>query len=87
MRVMGINPVQRLAAPRVAALTVVAFLLCGLVCVIGFVGSYIFAIFVQNLTPGAFAASLTFIVGLRDTIVCFTERRVVRPGRRIDRLL
>jgi phospholipid/cholesterol/gamma-HCH transport system permease protein len=73
MRVMGINPVQRLAAPRVAALTVVAFLLCGLVCVIGFVGSYFFAIYVQNLTPGAFAASLTFIVGLRDTIVCFTK--------------
>jgi len=73
MRVMGINPVQRLAAPRVAALTFVAFLLCGLVCVIGFVGAYIFAIYVQNLTPGAFAASLTFIVGIRDTIVCFAK--------------
>jgi phospholipid/cholesterol/gamma-HCH transport system permease protein len=73
MRVMGINPAQRLAAPRVAALTVVAFLLTGLVCVVGFVGAYVFAVYVQNLTPGAFAASLTFIVGIRDTIVCFAK--------------
>jgi phospholipid/cholesterol/gamma-HCH transport system permease protein len=73
MRTMGINPIQRLAVPRVAALTVNALLLNGVVCVLGITGCYLFAVYVQNAIPGAFASSLTLLLGLRDVIFCFVK--------------
>ncbi len=40
MRVMGVNPVQRLISPRLLATMVVSFLLCGFVCFVGFITGY-----------------------------------------------
>ncbi len=73
MRVLGINPVQRLVVPRVAALTLNAVLLNAVVCITGIAGAYLFAVYVSNVTPGAFAASLTVLVGLPETIISFTK--------------
>lgn len=73
LRVMGINPVQSLVVPRVLACTLVATLLSALVSVAALVGSFTFAVFVQNVTPGAYAASLTLVTGLKDVLVIFIK--------------
>lgn len=73
MRVMGINPVQRLMVPRVLALTVNAVLLNGLVAMFGLASTYLFAVYVTNVTPGAFASSLTLLIKLPDIIISYTK--------------
>jgi phospholipid/cholesterol/gamma-HCH transport system permease protein len=69
LRVMGINPLQSLVVPRVLAATVVAATLVSLVTIVGLVGSFYFSVYVQHVTPGAFAASLTLLTGLSDVIL------------------
>ena len=56
MKVIGVNPVQALVVPRVIAATFVALMLYSVVAVVGLTGSYFFVVYVQNVTPGAFAA-------------------------------
>lgn len=73
MRVMGIDPIRRLAVPRVAALTVNAFLLNAVLFFVGMGGCYLFSVYVQHVAPGSFMASLTLIVGVRDVIICFVK--------------
>jgi phospholipid/cholesterol/gamma-HCH transport system permease protein len=73
MQVMGINPVQRLCVPRVAALVVNALLLNGVVCFVGLAATYTFAVFVNNVNPGSFAASLTLLTGLSDVVLSFVK--------------
>jgi phospholipid/cholesterol/gamma-HCH transport system permease protein len=62
LRVLGINPIQALVVPRVLAATLVSFLLASLVCLVGIVGGFVFSVYFQNVTPGAFAAGLTLLV-------------------------
>lgn len=69
MRVLGINPIQALVVPRVAAATLVSLMLTSLVTMVGIIGSFIFAVFFQNVTPGAFAGGLTLLVGTQDVVV------------------
>lgn len=73
MRVMGIDPVQRLLVPRVLALTLCATLLNAIVCVVGLTGCYFFAVYVQHVTPGAFAAHITLLAGLADAVMSFVK--------------
>jgi phospholipid/cholesterol/gamma-HCH transport system permease protein len=63
LRVLGINPVQALVVPRVLAATVVSLLLAGVVILTGLLGSFVFSVFVQHVTPGAFAAGITLLTG------------------------
>jgi phospholipid/cholesterol/gamma-HCH transport system permease protein len=69
LRVLGINPVQALVVPRVLAATIVAAALVSVVTVVGLSGSFFFSVFVQHVTPGAFAAGLTLLTGASDVIV------------------
>lgn len=69
LRVMGIDPVHRLAVPRVLAATLVAISLVSLVTVVGLAGSFFFSVFVQHVTPGAFAAGLTLLTRLPDLVL------------------
>ncbi len=69
MEVLGIDPIHRLVGPRVAAMCTVALLLNGLVSMIGLVGGYIFGVYLQNISGGAYLASLTYIVGLPEVVV------------------
>ncbi|GGF23300.1 MlaE family ABC transporter permease [Williamsia phyllosphaerae] len=69
MRVLGINPIQRLVVPRVLAMILVAALLNGLVCVVGIGGGYFFNVVVQNGTPGAYLASFSALAQLPDLYV------------------
>src|SRR3954469_8414039 len=69
LRVLGINPIQALVVPRILAATLVALMLASLVSLVGIVGGFFFAVFFQNVTPGAFAAGLTLLVGVPDVVV------------------
>ncbi|MGB9308823.1 MAG: ABC transporter permease [Mycobacterium sp.] len=76
MKVMGINPVHRLMVPRVAALTLNGFLLMGLGTVVALSCDYLFAVYVTNVNPGAYAASLTLLAGLPDVIIAIVKATV-----------
>ncbi|KAB7751928.1 ABC transporter permease [Mycolicibacterium phlei] len=69
MRVMGIDPIQRLVVPRVLAATLVALLLNGVVTIVGLMGSFFFSVYVQHVAPGAFVAGLTLLVGLPEIVI------------------
>ncbi|MGV0790193.1 ABC transporter permease [Mycolicibacterium sp. XJ1819] len=73
LRVLGINPIQGLVVPRVLAATLVAFLLAPFVTIVGLTGGFLFAVFVQDVSPGAYAAGLTLLVGIGDVIVCLAK--------------
>jgi phospholipid/cholesterol/gamma-HCH transport system permease protein len=73
MKVLGINPIQALVVPRVLAATLVALLLAGLVTMVGLAGAFGFAVFIQNVTPGAFVAGLTVLVGLPDVMLALIK--------------
>jgi phospholipid/cholesterol/gamma-HCH transport system permease protein len=66
MEVLGISPVQRLVVPRVAACTLVAVALNGLVSVVGVAGGYFFNVVLQGGTPGAYLASFSALAQLPD---------------------
>jgi phospholipid/cholesterol/gamma-HCH transport system permease protein len=69
LRVMGIDPIQALVVPRVLAAMVVATLLSSMVIVVGLAGGFFFSVFVQHVTPGAYAAGMTVLTGVTDMII------------------
>jgi phospholipid/cholesterol/gamma-HCH transport system permease protein len=69
LRVLGINPIQALVVPRVLAATLVSLMLASLVTLVGIIGGFAFSVFFQHVTPGAFAAGLTLLVGTPEVIV------------------
>ena len=73
MRVMGIDPIQRLVVPRVAALTLNSFLLSGLGTMVGLFTDLCFAVYISDVNPGAYAASLTLLIGLPDVIIAIIK--------------
>ena len=76
LRVLGINPVQALVVPRVVAATVVSLLLTALVCLVGIAGGFLFSVFLQGVTPGAFAAGLTLLVGTPQVVAALLKAAV-----------
>ncbi|MFY9767384.1 MAG: ABC transporter permease [Mycobacterium sp.] len=69
MEVLGIDPIHRLVVPRVVAATVVATLLNGTVITIGLVGGFLFGVHLQNVSGGAYLATLTLVTGLPEVII------------------
>ncbi|MFE5284852.1 MlaE family ABC transporter permease [Nocardia sp. NPDC056611] len=69
MRVLGINPIQRLVVPRVLASTVVALFLNGLVTAVGLTGGYLYAVYLQGATPGQFITAIPILTGIPDLLV------------------
>jgi phospholipid/cholesterol/gamma-HCH transport system permease protein len=76
MEVLGIDPIHRLVLPRVVAATVVATLLNGLVITVGLVGGYLFGVYLQNVSPGAYLSSLTLITGLPEVLIATVKAAV-----------
>ncbi len=76
MRVLGIDPIQALVVPRVLAATLVSLMLASTVTMTGIVGGFFFSVFLQNVTPGAFAAGLTLLVGAPEVIVCLLKAAI-----------
>jgi phospholipid/cholesterol/gamma-HCH transport system permease protein len=66
MVTLGIDPIERLVAPRVMASTLVAVALNGIVTVVGLIGGYFFSVVLQGATPGLYLSDLTLLVGLPD---------------------
>ena len=76
MEVLGIDPIHRLVAPRVIAATLVATLLNGLVITVGLVGGYLFGVYLQNVSGGAYLATLTTITGLPEVVIATVKAAV-----------
>src|SRR5699024_10875157 len=66
MRVLGIDPIQRLVVPRVLGMVLVAVLLNGLVSVVGVAGGYFFNVVAQGGTPGSYLSSISMLAQLPD---------------------
>jgi phospholipid/cholesterol/gamma-HCH transport system permease protein len=54
MKVMGVDPIRRLVAPRLLAAVLVSVLLCGFVVFVGFITGYVFNVYAQGGTPGSY---------------------------------
>jgi phospholipid/cholesterol/gamma-HCH transport system permease protein len=76
MRVLGIDPVHRLVAPRVIALLITGNLLNAVVCIAGLAANYVFAVYALHCNPGAFASSLTLLTNSATVIVSFVKASV-----------
>jgi phospholipid/cholesterol/gamma-HCH transport system permease protein len=76
LRVLGIDPVQVLVVPRVLAATLVSLFLASMVTVVGILGGFFFAVFFQDVTPGAFAGGLTLLVGPIDVLVMLAKASI-----------
>ena len=68
MEVLGIDVIHRLVVPRVLATAVNAFLLNGVMILIGLAGGYFFAVYLQDASPGQYIDSLTLLVGFDDLV-------------------
>lgn len=73
MRVMGINPIQRLLVPRVLAIGLNGFLINAIITIVGLITSYLFSVYFQHVNPGSYAASLTLLVGMTDVVIAFAK--------------
>lgn len=73
MKVLGINPIQALVVPRVLAATVVALLLAPIVTCVGLIGGFMFSVFLQHATPGAYVGGLTLLVGLPEVVISLVK--------------
>jgi phospholipid/cholesterol/gamma-HCH transport system permease protein len=73
LRVMGIDPVRALLAPRLLAVTLVSWLISSLVTLTGLIGGFFFGVFFQHVTPGAYVASMTLVTGLPDVFVAMIK--------------
>jgi len=73
MRVMGVDPLRRLVAPRLGAAMLVSVLLCGFVVFVGFLTGYIFNIFVQNGTPGSYIGTFASFAVTSDLLVALMK--------------
>jgi phospholipid/cholesterol/gamma-HCH transport system permease protein len=69
LEVLGIDPVHRLVLPRVVASGYVAVLLNGAVITIGLVGGFLFGVYIQNISGGAYLATLTLVTGLPEVVI------------------
>ena len=69
MEVLGIDPIHRLVVPRVVAATIVATLLNGAVITIGLVGGFLFGVFIQHVSAGAYVGTLTLVTGLPEVVI------------------
>ena len=87
LEVLGIDPIHRLVVPRVVASTFVAVLLNGAVITIGLVGGFIFGVYLQNVSAGAYVSTLTLITGLPEVVISIVKAAHLRPDRRSGRLL
>ncbi len=69
LEVLGIDPIHRLVVPRVVAATIVATLLNGAVITIGLVGGFIFGVYIQHISAGAYVSTLTLVTGLPEVVI------------------
>ncbi|OAT70395.1 ABC transporter permease [Mycobacteroides immunogenum] len=69
MRVMGVNPVQRLVTPRLAAILFVSPLLCVFIIFVGIFAGYLVNVGFQGGTPGSYLSSFAAFANVNDVTV------------------
>ncbi|WP_370462750.1 MlaE family ABC transporter permease [Mycobacterium sp. Marseille-P9652] len=69
LRVMGVNPVQRLVTPRLAAILFVAPVLCSFIVFMGLAAGYAINVGFQSGTPGSYIASFASFASVSDVVV------------------
>ena len=69
MKVLGIDPIQRLCVPRVLASMFIAMFLNGLVSAVGLVGGYIATVYMQGASPGQYITSISILTGMSDFMI------------------
>jgi phospholipid/cholesterol/gamma-HCH transport system permease protein len=69
LEVMGTDPIRRLVVPRVLAATLVASLLNGLVTIVGLIGGFVFGVYLQHVSAGAYLSTLTLVTGLPEVVI------------------
>jgi phospholipid/cholesterol/gamma-HCH transport system permease protein len=73
MRVMGIDPVQRLVTPRLAAIVFVAPVLCAFIIFMGLAAGYAINVGFQSGTPGSYIASFASFASVADVAVAIAK--------------
>ena len=73
LRVMGNNPIRALVVPLVPAATLVSLALSATVILVGLAGAYFFCVYIQNVSPGAFASGLTLSIGAADVVIALVK--------------
>ncbi|MFC9664660.1 MlaE family ABC transporter permease [Nocardia sp. NPDC127606] len=73
MRVMGVDPLTRLVAPRLLAAMLVSVLLCGFVVFIGFITGYMFNVYVQGGTAGSFVSTFAAFAAPSDLVAAVVK--------------
>lgn len=76
MKVMGVDPVRRLVAPRLAAAVLVSMLLCGFIVFVGFATAYMFNVYAQSGTPGSFISSFASFAVSNDLLVAIVKAAI-----------
>ncbi|WP_458689516.1 MlaE family ABC transporter permease [Nocardia tengchongensis] len=76
MMVMGVDPVRRLVAPRLAAAVLVSMLLCGFIVFVGFATAYMFNVYAQQGTPGSFIGSFASFAVADDLVIAVLKAAI-----------
>ncbi|CCK65800.1 Conserved protein of unknown function, YrbE family [Mycobacterium canettii CIPT 140070017] len=73
LRVMGIDPVQRLVTPRLAAIILVSPPLCVFIVFMGLAAGYVINVGFQSGTPGSYMASFGSFASIADVVVALLK--------------
>ncbi len=73
MEVMGVSVIRRLVVPRFAAAILVALLLTGGTCFVGFLAAYLFNVYALDGAPGSFVATFASFATTGDMIVALLK--------------
>nr|WP_083115144.1 ABC transporter permease [Mycobacterium angelicum] len=73
LRVMGIDPVQRLVTPRLAAILLVSPALCIFIIFMGLSAGYVINVGFQSGTPGSYIASFGSFATVADVVVALLK--------------
>jgi phospholipid/cholesterol/gamma-HCH transport system permease protein len=73
LRVMGVDPVQRLVTPRLAAIVLVSPVLCFFIIFMGLGAGYVINVGFQSGTPGSYIASFAAFASIADLVVALVK--------------
>jgi phospholipid/cholesterol/gamma-HCH transport system permease protein len=76
MEVMGISVIRNLVVPRFAAAIIVGVALCGVVCFVGFLASYLFNVYIQSGSPGSFVSTFSTFATTGDMLLALLKAAI-----------
>lgn len=76
MEVLGVDPLERLVAPRVVAAVFVSVMIIGIVIGAGIGGGYFFTVIIQGGSAGAFLSSFTALATLTDLYIAIIKAAI-----------